>query len=214
MSTYATRRLCASGCENTERRAEECKKKLTRRQNVEKEKHASMLRSFDTEARHRDAMTRHWDLHRQNLTTVQDKYMQYNLMWASRDDLYRQRREAAFARRIAKYQHENDLVAQQTDEFLARRDRILDPNAVGGKFQIAGDSAQQQKELLERKLTMSSHSRRNEIELYRYRDQNPTMAVAPPARSMSVPLWPDDAAMRNSQSQRTTETYAADGMYY
>jgi hypothetical protein len=191
MSTYATRRLCAKGCENTERRAEENAKKLLRRQNVEKEKYKSWIRSYDTEARQRDDMTRHWDLHRQMIVTTQDKYTQFNTMWAARDDIYRKRREEAFQRRIQRYQDANDLVTQRTDEFCARRDRILDPNANGSTYQIAGDSATQQKEMLERKKIMSSLSRLNEIELYRNRDQNVTMAIEPVRRMKSVPLMPE-----------------------
>merc|ERR1719158_481517 len=194
MSTYATRRLYAAGCENTERRAKESAAKLRRHQNVEKTKLEAELRSYDTEARHRDEKIRHWDLHRQNLVTTQNKYTQFNLMWAARDDLYRRRREEAYQRRIQRYMHDNDMIQQQTEEFLARRDRILDPNAESKRFQIAGDSAMQQKEVLMRKMIMTNHSRRNEGELYRHKDENPSHAIVqPPARSMSVPLWPHDA---------------------
>ena len=97
----------------------------------------SWIRSYDTEARQRDDMTRHWDLHRQMIVTTQDKYTQFNTMWAARDDIYRKRREEAFQRRIKRYQDANDLVTQRTDEFCARRDRILDPNANGSTYPLA-----------------------------------------------------------------------------
>lgn len=186
MSTYATRRLYAKGCENTERRATENASKLTRYQNIEKMKMKTELRSFDTEARQRDGMRRHWDMHRQNLCTVQDKYTQFNHMWAARDDLYRKRREESYQRRIRKYMNENEQVSAQTEEFFARRDRILLSGVGPETCRPAGDSALQQKEMLERKILMTNHSRNNEVELFRYRDQNPTMFVCPPLTSNSL----------------------------
>jgi hypothetical protein len=175
MSQYANKRLYAKGCENTVYRAHQTETKLLRAQNVEKQKLKATIRSWDTEARHRDDMIRHFDLHRQMITTTVDKYAQYNAMWNARDDLYRKRREEAYARRIARYIAENDAVEQQTDEFNARKHRIL------------VELPEQQRELLERKISMTKHSRINEEDMYRYSAQNPTMTIAPTPLMRSAP---------------------------
>jgi len=64
----------------------------------------------------------HWDYHRQMLAIQQDKFSQFNLMTAARDDLYRQRREAAYRRRIERYNDQNEAKAAWTEEFYLKKD--------------------------------------------------------------------------------------------
>jgi hypothetical protein len=181
MSLYTSRVLSRKGCENTVLREQQAADKLRRQQNIAKDKFRQAQRSFDTEARQRDNMRAHWDFHRQMLAIQQDKFTQFNLMTAARDDIYRRRRESAYRRRIERYNDQNEAKAAWTEEFYLKKDRLLNslPDV--------------QRELLGRKLIMTGHSTRNEIELYRYHDENPTMAVhsmtdMPDLRPMTVPI--------------------------
>jgi hypothetical protein len=172
MSTYASRVLYRQGCDNTVLRQQKSEQELLRTQNISKAKFRASIRSFDTESRQRDSMKRHWDFHRQNLVTQQNKFAQFNMMWAARDDMYRKRRDDAYRRRITRYNDENEEKAARTDDFITKKHHVLT------------EWPEQQREMLSRKMLMTGHSQRNEVELFRYHDENPTMFVRP----MTVPI--------------------------